>query len=113
MSTPATVGMVQRNGTINSIYVHFDGYPSNMIPILESLLDNNEMRKVIREGDASYLDHTVATSEFYARDRLENFEDVEPQTHQTLEEFESDSDAQYVYLVEQGKGVTLLIGEED
>lgn len=102
--TPAVVGVLQRNDSVKSIYVNADGYPEHMQPTLEALVEEGTMNRVINEGDASCLYSTLAQCVFYCRDKHEEFEDVEPQTWQSIEEFEDGADAPHIYLVELDPG---------
>ncbi len=113
MGTPAVVGVLQRNDSVKSIYVNYDGYPSNLLPILNALLLEGSMYKVIQEGDASFLATTFATCEFYCRDRHEDFEDVESEVWQDAEAFEAGVDAPHVYLIDVAGIVTHLSGDGD
>jgi hypothetical protein len=104
MGTNSTVGVEQKDGTIKSIYVHFDGYPSYMIPVLESLVahqDKSGVRMidlVINEGNASLLGPTLDECVFYSRDRGEDGEECN--VHANRKDFMKDSDNHYTYLVD-------------
>ncbi len=82
MSTNSRIGLVHRNGTITSIYTHFDGDPSHHAPILtqhyntadkvQELLDLGDLRVLAPElgeqhefDDRSHPDWCRA----YGRDR--------------------------------------------
>lgn len=52
MSTHATIGWLRDDSTVDFIYLHFDGYPDNVLPILsEHCRDEDELRGLINRGD--------------------------------------------------------------
>lgn len=89
MSTHADIVVERRDGSVKMVYLHFDGYPSNVVPILRDHYTTQELAEALVEpGDMSSLDimcdkpaghsyarpakdHTV----YYGRDRGE--EDTE------------------------------------
>lgn len=96
MSTNARIGIENENGTVTSIYSHFDGYPSHHAPILiEHYAEPAKLRELIEVGDLSVLAPEVGEkhdfeshtdnpeakewSLAYGRDRGE--EDVAAKTH--------------------------------
>ena len=94
MSTQCGVAIKTEQG-YETIYVHSDGYPEYMWPMLTENYNSEELAaKLVSLGDASYIDrlleptsdfHKFGTPEpdvcmFYHRDRGEAWEDVEPAT---------------------------------
>ncbi len=93
MSTNARVGILNEDGTITSIYTHWDGYPSHHAPILrENYGNEDKVRALMELGDLSELDEEIGEkhpfekhSEYpgwccsYRRDREE--EDTDAITH--------------------------------
>lgn len=92
MSTQCGVAIKTEKG-YETIYVHSDGYPDYMWPMLTENYNSEELaRKLVSFGDASYIDkkleptsdfHKFNTPEpdvsmFYHRDRGEAWEDVRP-----------------------------------
>ena len=48
MATRSRIGMVKDDGTVESIYCHFDGYPSNNGKILkEHYADKSKVEKLL------------------------------------------------------------------
>jgi hypothetical protein len=86
MSTHSRIGMEQEDGSVKSIYCHFDGYPSHNGKILnESFKDHDKVKSLIDLGDISILgaevvptgDHTFSSPQkgvtvAYHRDRGES-----------------------------------------
>ena len=92
MSTQCGVAIKTEKG-YETIYVHSDGYPGYMWPMLTKNYNSEELAaKLVSLGDASYIDekleptsdfHKFGTPEpgvsmFYHRDRGEEWEDVKP-----------------------------------
>lgn len=84
------------------IYVHSDGYPEYMWPMLTKNYNSEELaKKLVSLGDASYIDrflepttdfHKFGTPEpdvsmFYHRDRGEDWNDVAPALYSKEEMF--------------------------
>ena len=101
MSTQCGVAIKTEKG-YETIYVHSDGYPEYMWPMLTENYNSEELAaKLVGFGDASYIDkkleptsdfHKFGTPEpnvcmFYHRDRGEAWEDVEPATFTSKELF--------------------------
>lgn len=94
MSTNSHIGIINKDRTLETIYCHWDGYPSYMIPMLSKNYDTEEkVRELIALGGISSLrakvkpstaNHTFDTPEpdvtvAYHRDRGEDWEDNKPQ----------------------------------
>lgn len=92
MSTQCGVAIKTEKG-YETIYVHSDGYPEYMWPMLTENYNSEELAtKLVSLGDASYIDekleptsdfHKFGTPEpdvcmFYHRDRGDAWEDVRP-----------------------------------
>ena len=60
MATRSRIGMEQEDGSVKSIYCHFDGYPSHNGRILnESFKDHDKVKSLIELGDISFLRREV------------------------------------------------------
>lgn len=92
MSTQCGIAIKTEKG-YNTIYVHSDGYPEYMWPMLIENYNSEELaNKLVSFGDASFIDkkleptsdyHHFGTPEpdvcmFYHRDRGESWEGVAP-----------------------------------
>lgn len=83
MSTRSNIGVINRNGTVEMIYCHSDGYPSyNGRILLASYSNEDKVREILALGDMSSLgpvigqkvdfdEYTPAQCRFYGRDRGE------------------------------------------
>ena len=66
MSTRSRIGMLNSDGTISSIYCHFDGYPSGVGQQLKiNWTDINDIIELIANGDISSLGDNLDTTDFY------------------------------------------------
>ena len=60
MATRSRIGIVNEDGTVSSIYCHWDGYPSNNGRILvEDYTDRDKVKSLIELGSISSLDKHV------------------------------------------------------
>ena len=99
MATRSRIGIKEPNGTITSIYVHWDGYPSHHGPLLLNHYTTEEsVRGLLALGDMSGLSKTVETSKFYARDRGE---ELTPAYNGDIESLNTE---EYGYLFTPGEG---------
>jgi hypothetical protein len=61
MATRSRIAIEHKTGTVNSIYCHWDGYPSNNGRILrENYMDREKVEALIKLGDISSLQERVA-----------------------------------------------------
>jgi hypothetical protein len=73
MATRSTISIKNSDGTISSIYSHWDGYLEGVGKILkENYNDENLARKILAQGDVSSLASNLYESQFYNKDRGEN-----------------------------------------
>lgn len=113
MSTQCGVAIKTEKG-YETIYVHSDGYPKYMWPMLTENYNSEELAaKLVSQGDASFIDkllepttdfHRFGTPEpnvsiFYHRDRGEDWADVAPAPYTKRELFNRFS---YSYIWENG-----------
>lgn len=66
MATRSRIGMVNEDGTVSSIYCHWDGYPSNNGKILlENYKDRDKVKRLIDLGPISSLNAEVSPGDIY------------------------------------------------
>jgi len=98
MATRSRIAIEKQDGTVESIYCHFDGYLSNNGEILQNHYSTKEkMKKLIKLGDISKLGDTPKTTIAYHRDRGENLNIRLYPDVATLFENGFDSGEEYVY----------------
>ncbi len=119
--TRSQVGKIDKAGKITSVYVHWDGYPENMVPLVKNY-DKKKLDQLIKLGKAgiSYLDKEIGDKPmdfsnptkgitlFYGRDRGEkgNMEakgDVKNLV-KYLKDVSNKAGAEYVYLYDEKDG---------
>jgi hypothetical protein len=121
MSTNAVIGMQHHDGSVKSIYLHWDGYPSHAGAVLiEHYLDANKVDMLINLGDISFLgpEVTEAPKEVIGTDLVYNFtsayhrdkgEQLNPprafeNEYQWMKDAMENTSAEYGYLYEAGGG---------
>lgn len=113
MSTHCGISIKTEKG-YETIYVHSDGYPEYMWPMLTQNYNSEELaKKLVGLGDASFIDERLEPTPgrghcfdrresgvciFYHRDRGDDWNDVAPATYLTLAE----SSFYYLYLWKDG-----------
>ena len=73
MSTRSLISIVEDDGSVRGIYCHCDGYPDGVGKnLFESWRNTDDIRAMMREGDASDIGDTLDDSEFFIRDKEED-----------------------------------------
>jgi hypothetical protein len=98
MSTRSRIAIEKQDGTVDSIYCHFDGYLSNNGEKLQNHYSTKEqLEQLIALGDISSLGNDVKETVAYHRDRGEDFNSKTYPNVATLFENGFDSGEEYVY----------------
>jgi len=72
MATRSTISVEYPNGTIRTVYAHWDGYLQGVgATLVNHYSDPQLAQAIVEQGDISSLDDTIESSVFYARDRGE------------------------------------------
>jgi hypothetical protein len=99
MATRSTIGIIRKDGTVDTVYCHWDGYYSNNGAILlENYKTTKEVKALIKGGAMSILGCDPGSTEYYVRDRGENPENCAPVTYPSPERVDGES---YVYLFDE------------
>ena len=82
MATRSRIAIENQDGTVNSIYCHFDGYVEGVGKTLFNHYDREKLEKLLELGDISSLGESTEDTVAYCRDRGEDlhfktFKDVE------------------------------------
>lgn len=118
MATRSRIGMINEDGSITSVYCHWDGYPShNGVLLLEDYKEREKIEMLLSLGDLSSLAPKIAPGGdsvhtfdsptdgvcvFYGRDRKEK--GTECKVSANLQEFIQMSDwCDYLYIFEAGE----------
>jgi hypothetical protein len=110
MATRARIGIANSDGSVTSIYAHWDGYPEHHAPILlQHYAEEESVRALIELGDVSVLGESIGEKcDFdngppsgqclaYGRDRGE--EDVAARNHASNDWPDSGQDYEYIWRV--------------
>jgi len=97
MATRSRIAIENQDGTVDSIYCHFDGYISGVGKTLFNHYDQEKLEKLLELGNISTLGESTIDTEAYCRDRGEDlhfksFNDVEDLFENGFNSFE-----EYVY----------------
>lgn len=108
MSTNAYIIKPIDGGMYEGIYNHWDGYPSNMLPLLN---DNyiGKIDELLDLGDISSLAPTLQDTIFYKRDRGEDDTDKSIYEKHHLKELVQYGG--YIYLYKDGKYKNVSLDE--
>lgn len=67
MATRARIGLLNSDGTTETVYCHYDGYPERMLPLLKAYYNGiRKVKSLLKLGDLSYIDGGYACA--YHRD---------------------------------------------
>ena len=119
MSTRSRIGVQDADGTIRSIYCHFDGYLDGVGATLAGhYADANKVEQLVALGDLSSLDDDLAPAEgvahnwdkpapgvttAYHRDRGEQHRIATHETEADYLAFAKESWGEYIYLFRDGR----------
>jgi hypothetical protein len=115
MSTRSRIAIENQDGTVTSIYCHWDGYTSAVGKMLEKWYTTQaKVEALIELGDISSLDMTPTSTVAYARDRGE---DLNQTTYKDVEDlFESgfNSGEEFVYcFIKDGRWLVNELGSNN
>ena len=102
MSTRGTVAIKNEDGSVTSIYSHWDNYIEGTGAVLvKKYTTVAAVKELIMLGDCSFIEEDRV--EAYHRDRKEDWEGVQPQTWENYEEMLKDNYQEYNYLFDNNK----------
>jgi hypothetical protein len=111
MSTRSRIAVAQNDGSVKSIYCHWDGYPSHNGKMLMQHYNSKPLADaLVAMGDMSSLDVDIDKSTFYTRDRGEKTPGI---TYANAFEFFEDLGSdweEYTYLFKNDEWVC-FVGE--
>ncbi len=122
MSTRSEIGTLNDDGTITSIYCHWDGYPEyNGVILFKYYTDEKIVRELIKNGDLSSLHENIEPDKnsehsfdnpqenvciYYHRDRGEEWTHTSYRTYSNIKEWKKvvkEGWQEYLYLFINGK----------
>jgi hypothetical protein len=112
MATRARIGVLNPDGSVTSIYSHWDGYPAGVGKTLTgNYLSEARAKRLVAMGGVSVLEGTVEESTFYHRDRDEDLEVAESFNQMAFLQLARGCGAEWAYLWEDGRWRTYRIGK--
>lgn len=98
MATRSRIAIENQDGSVTSIYCHWDGYTKHNGKILDEAYNTeNKLNALIALGDISSLERSIEDTVAYARDRGEDFNQTTFDNVPTLFEAGFNSGVEYVY----------------
>ena len=102
MGTSASIAILNSDETVQSISCHFDGYTDGVgKTLLENYVDESTIRQLLSFGNMSSLGKSIATSDFYGRDRGDD--DEEAITSDNVAEYLQYECQSYIYLFKENE----------
>ena len=105
MSTRSNIGIKRKNGNVEVVYCHNDGYLSyNGKMLLDNYQNLDKVNSLIDLGDMSYLKEDIESTFFYGRDREE--ENTDKRIYDNLKDYLNKVDSlfiEYIYLFDEAK----------
>lgn len=106
MSTRSRIAIENSDGTIESVYVHFDGYPAGVGKKLnENYTSEEKVRELMVRGPIRTLGNTIEETEFF-NDEEKAEKSLSFRTFMKLCE---DSWADYAYIFNAGSWTTYVV----
>lgn len=101
MATRSNIGIVNNDGSIETIYCHWDGYPEHVGVVLAKWYREAEVRTLLGLGDRSSLHVEPTVKDSYA----ERGEVCKSQTYASIYEYAKadKAGAEFVYLFKDGE----------
>jgi len=107
MSTRSRIGIKNSDGTITSVYCHFDGYPTGVGAELKTNHNTKEKAAaLIALGDLSTVCGGVSA---YHRDRGEEFSQQTDSSVKGFLKTANDTGAEYAYLFDKNEWKTYTV----
>ena len=97
MATRSRIAIENQDGTVKSIYCHFDGYLSGVGKTLFNHYDKEKLEKLIELGDISVLKESTENTVAYHRDRGEDLHTTSYLSVEGLFENGFNSGEEFVY----------------
>jgi butyrate kinase len=111
MATRARIGVLHPDGSVTSIYSHWDGYPEGVGKTLAENYSSEDLAKrLVAMGGVSVLEGTIEESTFYHRDRDEDLEIAESFNRMAFLQLAEGCGAEWAYLWTGNSWSTYRIG---
>ena len=107
MATRSRIAIENQDGTVKSIYCHWDGYLGGVGKTLFNHYDKEKLEKLIELGDISSLGESTEDTVAYARDRNEDLNFKEFPNVEDLFDYGFESGIEYIYCL-TNSGIWLM-----
>lgn len=98
--TRGQVGIIDKNGNIESIYTHYDSYPENVLPVLKKYYkDAKSVEKIVAKGDSRGIDKPT-DMEFYGDNRPNSTGKI-GNIDKYIKDIRDNGGAEYLYLYDE------------
>lgn len=95
--TRSQIGKIKKNGKISTVYMHYDGYPDNMLPkIKKGYADGKAVDLLLKKGGGSGLEVKVDDINFYG-DKTTLDGDIK-NVEKFVKDAANDGGAEFIYL---------------
>jgi hypothetical protein len=113
MATRSNIAKINKDGMIEYVYCHNDGYLEGVGRILKFDYKNlTTVNKILSRGDLSVLSNTVENSNFYHRDRGDKKADCKKRVID-FNTFISDCLQEYNYILKNKKWYYVKYGQTE
>ena len=101
--TRSQIGIINKRGKIQSVYMHYDGYPDHMLPtIKKGYMNPGAVKGLLKKGGGSFLEADPSKINFYG-DKVTMKGDAKD-VEKYIKNAEYDGGAEYVYLYDERDG---------
>ena len=98
--TRGQVGIIDKNGNIQSIYTHYDSYPEYVLPVLKKYYkDAKSVEKIVAKGDSRGIDKPT-DMEFYGDNRPNSTGKI-GNIDKYIKDIRDNGGAEYLYLYDE------------
>jgi hypothetical protein len=109
MSTRSRIGISQEDGSVKSIYCHYDGYPEGVgQTLMQNYTSPVEVMELVNKGDMSSLH----SQEHYA-DRGETDVDAVVTSENEYVSYTGECWGEYAYLYKDGEWLVQMVRQDD
>ena len=101
--TRSQIGLINKRGKIESVYMHYDGYPDHMLPaIKKGYMNPGAVKGLLKKGGGSFLEADPSKINFYG-DKTTMKGDAKD-VAKYIKNAEYDGGAEFVYLYDERDG---------
>ena len=101
--TRSQIGIINKRGKIESVYMHYDGYPDHMLPtIKKGYMNSGAVKGLLKKGGGSFLEVDPSKINFYG-DKVTMKGDAKD-VAKYIKNAEYDGGAEFVYLYDERDG---------